>query len=242
LLDPPAFNRFVFPEDEFELACLLQTNLFHLSHHVSVFKTAVELADYCDATRGPYRAKMLHAGDNIAEAWEASRINHQFVKWKQLAARDGAITLYNFAETKQVIDKQKAQCPTIFPHVDRKTLKRANVLFNKAFPGLADIRLSVAHAGKLAKSEEESARHRVPGSKVQITQMLADRRFSSSVNSKMASYDLTAESAAVLEAVTDEIYRAYAPAAEFTCGLPAQPYWEERIAEHRRRSEPPAQD
>jgi hypothetical protein len=42
----------------------------------------------------------------------------------------------------------------------------------------------------------------------------------SSINGKMASYSLTNDSLAALEATQEAIYRGYAPVAEFTYSLP----------------------
>lgn len=204
-------------QPERDAALLLSQNLSTLETHVSQFKDALSLADYCDATRAPHRAN----DDFNSPDWGRSlEINRQFIQWKMLAIRDGAITIYNFAECKQALSKLIGRCPSLKDKLDRDAFSEAGRIFEGAFPDYAHVRLDVAHSGKLFNAPEKRDQHTVPGTKTIIRGGVTDRTMQSSVNGKMASYSLTGDSLAALEAARDAIYRAYAPVAKFTDGLP----------------------
>lgn len=210
-MDYPSINWIAFPADEQEAARLLSTALVMLGFQVDKFEHALMLADYCDQQRAGPEAELDHSAPDFFGRMRAQMDETmRWANWIQVAARDAAISLYNFAEVKQSITGLIGQCKTIEPHINRQELGRGHALFERGFPTYAHIRFSVAHAGKPFASPEKLQKHAVPGMPM-IIGTLMNRTLQSTVNGKHASFDLTQESVNILRDVTTAIYRGFSP-------------------------------
>lgn len=212
-------NFLAFRDEERRAAELLDYNLGSLHHLTSLFGQALKLADYCDAEREPFRLLSLEATD-WDDARRASGINDQFNQWKMLAIRDGAITLYNFAEGKQALEKLIGHCPSVKEKLDKDAYSEAGRLWEEAFPGYNHVRLDVAHSGKLFNAPGKRELHTMPGTEILLRSFVSGRTFTTSINGKMASYSLTSASADALETIKEAVYRGYEPISRFSRSLP----------------------
>lgn len=223
-----------FRGEERQAAQLISHNLFSLDHHVRLFRTALALADYCDSTRAEFRGLvMAPSGSSMDRYYDAMQRNLQFIEWKILAMRDAAITLNNFAECKQALEKLIGKCPSFQDKLDREAYREAGRIWEKEFPGYADIRLSVAHSGKLFNAPGKRQEHTVPGTDTVMGVMVDERTMSTSIGGKMPTYSLVEETAVTLENIRDAIYRAYAPISDYSRQLPTI---------HEETPQPPAED
>jgi hypothetical protein len=234
LLNWPAFRG-----EERKAVQLLYDNLLALDVQVRTFRECLSLADYCDRAREPHRKFLLSIssealmGLGIHERLrQAQELNQQFIDWKILAIRHGAITISNFAECKQALEGLIGYCPSFKDKLDRDASREASRIWEASFPGYADLRLSVAHSGKLFNSPGKREQHTMPGTNF-VMGLIAGRAMTTSIGGKMPSYSLSEESAVALQNVRDAIYRAYIPIQDFSFQLPSV-HEEETL-------EPPAQ-
>jgi hypothetical protein len=138
---PPFNSARVYPHglppNEQENAGYIDRNLSLLYHIVDTFGAAVALYDYCENLMihaGPMAELPLHADHNILLS-----------QWELMAARMGAISIYEFHEVCQSIDALTASCPSIEPFIDKASIKSANKLFHSHFKNFATIRAQAAH-------------------------------------------------------------------------------------------------
>jgi len=80
-------------------------------------------------------------------------------KWQQMAARIGAITIYEFYQICQGIDKMVTTCPTLDALVDKTARKDASKLFNEKFPNFADTRHFAAHGVEMTRFRNDIDRN-----------------------------------------------------------------------------------
>lgn len=155
--------------------------------------------------------------------------------WKGIAARNGALTLYDFYRTQQLTNKLFPRCPTLFNHFDRAKLKEAFNSFEKVFKDFGAVRQGAAHRGEFGATPEKFAKHvsadplLVDGSTFAdgiplfISGALFGRSYKFTVDGKHVSYDLCADSVAALHAIVETYADGLDPGAEFTMSL-----WRER--------------
>jgi hypothetical protein len=204
-LRAPPICFWVLPEVEREHGQLVSWALDDMAHLVSSFREALALADYCDANRDrPTRN-------------EADR---QFIRWKQIAGRDAALTVYKFYEVRQTLSAQWKASPVLHSYVDRASLSEAGKLFESYFRGYGAARQGAAHAGKLYQNPKIAQANTIGG--LTIQNMMSERATGSVIDGKMGSVSLTQESAGVLQRVAESTFEAYQAVADRTRVLDLQ--------------------
>ena len=168
-----------------------------------------ELASYV----GDFDAAIQLFGETRPVAKESPK--HR--RWMFIAARDGAVTLFNFDKALQTLGQLLRSCPALWAHAPPKPFKDARKIFDTAFPTVGDSRHAVAHAAEFVhkhgdhavKGDVDVGKHiRVesPGSvgvSLYVSGSLFDDQFTSTVDGKLVSYHINAASLASLVATLE---------------------------------------
>jgi hypothetical protein len=206
----PRIATWVLPESEQDAASAVFSNLNHMSVMVERFQSAIELYDYSIRKR----SKMPDGEDQNIVA-----------KWPFMAGQIAAMTIYDFFQLTQAINKQLHLCPTILNVVDQEAKKCAQREFSVYFPDYANLRNAAAHIGELssttaklklnsaAVSELESIN--VGGNseaKIRIGQLIHNDRYASTFEGKLVELSLNEESIERLAGCLIEWRKAFMPA------------------------------
>jgi hypothetical protein len=147
------------------------------------------------------------------------------MRWASLAGSQGAIIACSFWEVMQATNAMKA--PAIWANADMAERGRGIKLFGQQFPQIAAIRKSAAHPGELSATAAEWAKHSIKGSFeafgiaavdgtdafIQGTMYVEGSKmtYGSSFRGKPVSYELSEESAQVLESVAGSYLITFLP-------------------------------
>lgn len=211
------------PESEREPAHAITVNYLSLQACVDNLAAAVDLFDHCLSLwmpSGPTE-RLLERRDH----------NMKLGRWHSMAARGGAIAIYEFYQITQAIGSLLSQCPTLSPMIDKTARKEAGRLFEKSFPEFASVRLFAAHGQEMVNTPAKAKEHATSGGvtidgividagQVLISGTLINRKYVSTHKGKTVSYDLTPETVQKLADVLNAHYRALAPIGTTTGGLP----------------------
>jgi hypothetical protein len=213
---PPQISTWILPEEEQPGADSINHNLYTLSDYTKTIAASVALYD--------------HAANMINEEKELWR--GPVGKWLFIAARDGAMQLYNFGQTMKAFNGLlgRTRGGIVAAHVDHKLLKAAQELFQTTFPHWNEIRQGAAHLADHSKTPERLAANAVAAEKlphvdapagmlINATNSLHGRTYSCGVGGEYVSYELSQQTVATLEQIYGMIYLAFQPAAAFTQNL-----------------------
>lgn len=209
--DWPDLNTEQLPQDERRAARWIQESLMALSGYASDFGAALRLFD--------------ESFNAYAVAAVTGTTNDGLARL-QIAARDGAVTIFNFARTVEGLKGSLfAECPTLSAHIDHNQLRAARKLLKECFPDFAPIRHAVAHAAEL---REEGTKHQAEAvigdvfptllatpwantrTKMTLRGVLQDRKFISTFDGRVRTYEVTAATLANLNKVKDSAFAAFA--------------------------------
>lgn len=84
----------------------------------------------------------------------------QAARWKQVAARDAAVTVYHVASTIGSIRGGFRDCPTLRSRVDHATIRDAAGAFDRRFPQGRKARHANTHFADFLRSYQEAERHK----------------------------------------------------------------------------------
>jgi hypothetical protein len=202
------------PEEERDEGWQLITSLFGLEQLTDAFKIAVQLFNFAGSelarARNERNAPVAELGADPHRIWkEKSAI---LFGWQHMAARDGALQIYHIGKIiTKVIGAQLKNVPHIRCHVDSDKFKRATRLFLSSFPNYELIRDAVAHSHYELASSASKFRSHAPdridiaglatGSGVFITNSLWVNKYIITKDKKVASFEISEASYAVLESV-----------------------------------------
>jgi hypothetical protein len=211
---PPQIHVLGLPETERRAASQIQMQLHDLVAKGRDFAAALALFDYSFKQVILQHTPYPHDPDN--KSWVHA--------WQYIAARDGAVTIYNFGKAFELISHNFVKCPTVVSLVDRESLKTARRRMRELFPRYEAIRHAIAHSAELMNQESSSKKHSISGpfelarglvapagTTVMISGTLKDREFISTVKGQLQSYEI---SKATLDGLTDvriDIYTAFLP-------------------------------
>jgi hypothetical protein len=133
----PRFIVAALPEAERSKADELNLVIWELGANVAHFRHAVELLRFCSE-----EIATLPANEDKRERMR------NFLAWRLVAARDGAMTLFHFSKLLSRILPLARACPTIWPHVEIDTVRSARRQFRKQFAKAEDHRHVIGHAGE----------------------------------------------------------------------------------------------
>ena len=209
--DWPDLGANTLPLSERRAGNEIQQSLHALSSYSNDFGAAVRLFD--ESFNDYARATITNTTDD-----GLARMH--------IAARDGAVTIWNFAKTVEGIGRRVfKECPTLARHVDRTQLRSANKLLRQSFPDFAPIRHSVTHAEEL---REKAAEHQIDGivgevfptlqahplgtvqTKILVRNSLQGCRFQNTFEGQLRAYEVSSDSLVGLNKIKEAAYAAFA--------------------------------
>jgi hypothetical protein len=188
----PLIVRMGMDNNEAEAATALQNALFQLALTAHEFEAAIAL--YWQST-----SWSMHPQQPI----DTDITRH----WPFIAARVGALCLYDFFKnTQEINSKLLIHCPTIKPLVNMGAKKQAQRLLQKSFPGLIDNRNAAAHRGERNSTPEKAAANYAriedvglgTGGMINISGCLVNNKYIHTVEGKVVSYTVDASSVSQL--------------------------------------------
>jgi hypothetical protein len=132
------------PEEEEVCGCV-QANRMNLGRFFEDFTLAVQLFELLERGGGPPRVGIFGG---------------VFIKYRMIAAKEGALSIFHFGNSLDALRKQVVRCPIYRGSVDTLKLKQAFSLFNKRFPHANNTRHAIAHAGEVWASPAKAREHR----------------------------------------------------------------------------------
>jgi hypothetical protein len=140
--------------------------------------------------------------------------------WAKIAARDGAITIYNFSESIKGIRSGALANKSIKNLVDWPTYEQARDKFRESFPTARNLRHAVSHAAEMMSSSKQRGRNivrkdfqghgfRTEDSTFHVSQGIHGTTFFSSHANSVGSYEVTEETLKTLQSVRDGILKSF---------------------------------
>ena len=190
------------PEPEREHSWILQSRLEDLDRYVRQFEAALNLFDI---SREQRRSEALGV---------------QSGHWMFIAARDGAMTIYHFANTLQYIRSLLRSCPTIKALVNAPSLRKTTELFQTQFPHVKTMRHALAHSAELSRSPKHFKKNSFKGdyegfgvsikhSSVMMKDNLQDRNYVNTFNGEIVSYEVSSTTLNHLNAAKNSFYSSF---------------------------------
>lgn len=222
----PSFIPVGLPKEEDEAARQLLDILCHLTNYVKEFQAALKLFDFAEFEIDSVSTqKDTQLQLSIMINQEHNNKIQLLMQWQLIAARDGAITIFNFGKTLEAANKILFKsCPTWSNIIVKSEIKSASKLWKINFPDFIGIRDTVAHAAEFFQSERQ--KHTFSG-KVDHNFLGADgfvdlfmscnligRKFSSTDNGNIVSYELSSKTADLLSLVAQTFFDAFKPVEE----------------------------
>jgi hypothetical protein len=151
--------------------------------------------------------------------------NFDQLPWTAVAARDGAITVFNFGKSIEIIIANTSRCETLMGKIDHEQLRTAGRLLRQHFPRFEGIRHSITHMAEFHSSVAKIRSHRVtkhPQGDPLIDKVLSmgplfpggdlfGQTFIAAHDGKALSYELNSASLAALRSIMDAAYRPFTP-------------------------------
>lgn len=126
----PQLMRIKLPEAEAGALSRIQRHLDALAQHARTFTAAAEMLSFAQQRAEPHEAKFQ--GDNSVLGVERRGL---LSEWQMIAVREGAMTLFHFAEAMSDIAASLGECPTLSASIDQMRLDKAKERFRLSFPG-----------------------------------------------------------------------------------------------------------
>jgi len=220
----PNISTVALPEDEQENAQAITSNLQAMALIVERLADTLKLFDFSSANRIPLPKDLSTYTDEAR--FERNAHNDTLHNWQLIAARSGAIYIYEFHRVEQAMDMLLKTCPALDAMINKEARKRASQIFHKRFKNFADLRLFAAHGSEMVDSPKKRKSHAttksIPGlvqlenSSVVVTDALMGRRYSSTIKGEFIGYELSIETLNTLISVFNERVAMLKPAEEIT--------------------------
>jgi hypothetical protein len=192
--------------EEVPSAARVDRTLMDLAHRLHHFSVALDLFDYCDARMGEPKQAGIHP---------TSEENRKYAKWQIIAARDGAFQVFHFGKAMDSLKSALQGAKTLGSHVDFKTLRIAEGVFNGYFGNIDGVRHTIGHAAEFAdRMSEHGTTEDIPGVvtsngprnlQVMIADVLVGRRYVATYQGAPVEYEISGETLAKLESVLSHI-------------------------------------
>lgn len=200
----------------------MSLNLSGLETHVIAFDAAFKLFGFSQEQFDRKRSSFDRAGV------DQSRL---FLAWKFIAARDGALSIYNFAKIMEAIRSSMNEVPTIRAIVDHAAIRLAVKKFESKLPDFEGVRHSVAHSAEFVNSQEAIQRNAFSGTltagpvqgifkSLTIHNSLVNSKFTTSLEGRLISYDVSQATLDVLNSAKRDFYAVFAPVETATMAMP----------------------
>lgn len=200
----------------------LEDILVGLSLSANNFSDTVDIIDYLEEIVDFDREISKNIDEPFRHLYQEE---FKYRRWKMIAARDAAMTVFHFGQYLHGIGASSAKFPNDKLFINRIHLKEAYKIFNREFKGHRDMRDAVAHSAQLHKSLEDLERNKLLGnyhlpgvslhghkdSQTFIYEMLNGRDFVKSWNHKLVSVSVTSEKADALHQIVETAFQAFEP-------------------------------
>lgn len=221
-LDVPSFKYRTLPKEEWDGARRLEARLIDLHHYCDTFHAALALFDHAAALHAPVSStRALIKQGRLKAAQDAREQAALYRKWLMIAARDGAMTIYNFDRAIESIPSVLHRCPTLEKLVTHDELRAAKDRFIHHFGSAAAIRLFVAHQAEVFGSDQEIKKHSYSGpvnaaginlpmaQGLMIGGVLQDRVYSVTTKGEIHQYEISQATLDQLVSVKQAVYGAF---------------------------------
>jgi hypothetical protein len=149
----PQIDRGRIPADQMAAFLHVSQLLAELGLYERRFLLAVYLYEYSQT-----------AGWELRDDWEKMEWSLWTTGgWQQIAARDGALTIYHFGRAIEGLRESFRPCPALSDQVDHLKIKHAYKVFKSAFPDFIEIRAAVAHVADFSGTTQKKFFHSVKG-------------------------------------------------------------------------------
>lgn len=140
-ISAPVFWASSFPDDDPTAVRALSGTLAEISLKHRDFAYAVMLHEYCEnrLVADLRIQEVVPEGNDILHY-------HAFREWQETSKRDGVMSIAIIREAMNIIRSRTLMiAPNLAKVVDMKALKRAHELMSERFPGIDQLRNTVAH-------------------------------------------------------------------------------------------------
>jgi hypothetical protein len=204
---PPRLYAGSLPFAEQDSCGLINGRLSELAFYVDDFTAALELYEVSTKAVG----HIMQPFDGTEDETRARNIKR---RWRFIAAKDGAMTLYHFGETLDAIRGGLGECKTLRDMVSTEKLKAADKHFDRAFPNYVKLRHSIAHQAMVAKAPYMTVSRSDGSGQTIITGTLIDRRFNSIWNGHRVEYEISESSLSELATIRNQVFDAFTEASD----------------------------
>ncbi|MFK3888474.1 hypothetical protein [Sphingomonas sp. NPDC079357] len=150
-----------FPEAEQRPVHYIISNISSAIAIVDHFQHSLELFIEARARREVAR-KSLHAithTQDRRQSEDLELLSKKMKSWIEMSARQGAMLAYSCEQLRQKDSSLFPLCPTFYSGVDKALLKESRIIFQKAFPSIAKVRLPAAHPFEHGSSPKDVDSH-----------------------------------------------------------------------------------
>jgi hypothetical protein len=216
----PRILSFNLPEPEKENADALDCNLDSLEKCFRRFQHILALFDF-----GHRQLAVRRQPSSPQDGAQALREAETLSNWTEIASRDGAMTIWDFATAMHLVRKNLDACPTVNAMVDRSQLERAIALFHQSFPNAKHIRHAAAHPAEIHGTPARTALNshegsyddgfiRIDNSYGTVITGTFNRQVLATIYGQIIGYELSQASVDKLAAVLTAVNAALTPASE----------------------------
>lgn len=205
--------HYEIPESEREAVSIIQSWLFMLDGFVVDFYAALEIFDFANMRfKAGIDGLTLNKKSNI----DGLPINKPpnlvippniFSRWNFIAARSGAMTLREFQITMATIKGGAVLAPSLYEQVDIKKIRITEKLFNSRFPRTRVLRNQAGHVASSTIRQINS--HRERGRGPLFLHNLVGRRYETTYEGEILSYELSVENLNKLNDVKLRIFECF---------------------------------
>jgi hypothetical protein len=213
----PAFDWGDIPENERVVIGDAQSALERLGNLVAQLRSSYELVEHC-RTLIPTPPAQFDGLEGLRKRAEASR---KYRPWEEMAYRNGALVIYDFFQTVQIMNSFRKKSDWLQSITDDAILKESNVLFATHFPTFGEIRNAAAHDGEnlvTRRGLEHNALRggldfqgfKIDTDLVGLSGTIINGHYTWTVDGKIVSYILNADTVRNLENVAKKRWKAFA--------------------------------
>ena len=198
---PPIIMLSLLPKSEQRASHYVNGLLSRLYSYVGQFEAALSLFDF---SNDQIEAVRTGPKANVPRTQELHR-------WKLMAARDSAMTVYHFGKTTGGIRRSLSKMPTLRSKVDETKLRNADKLLRKTFPDFEKFRHAISHAGDFGHDEDSYHRHgiRTAFGRGMVSNHLRDRTLSFTIAGQLVRFEISRENLLALNSSKLSYYAAF---------------------------------
>lgn len=136
-IEMPQLLRIKIPEPEAELVSKVQRYLEELARYARTFTAAAEMLSFAHQKTSAHEQQ--HKGDTSALGVERHNL---LAEWQAIAVREGAMTLFHYADVMNSINGSLRDCPTLGGSIDQQQLSGIGERFKLSFPGFTALAIA----------------------------------------------------------------------------------------------------